>query len=105
MSWKRRHCWLLNCDRCRDGWSAHEDEPHFETKDDLTKYAESRGWTFIGDRALCGDCVAVETCALTGHVWGRWTRLEKRTLDGTEPQIRWVRYCRVCTIGESGPQR
>jgi len=91
-------------DRCRDGWSAHEDEPHLETKDELVRYATSRGWVFTGDRALCADCVRVETCALTGHIWGRWTRL---TGDGRvqERQGRavWVRYCRICTIGESDP--
>ncbi len=105
MTWRRRHCWLLDCDRCRDGWSAIEDQPHFETKDNLVRYAQSQGWVFTGDRALCSECVKVEMCALTGHVWGRWTRLERAELDGREPRVTWVRFCRICTIGETNPPR
>ncbi|GLY18013.1 hypothetical protein Kisp01_50270 [Kineosporia sp. NBRC 101677] len=103
MTWKRRRCWLLDCDRCRDGWSAYEDEPHLETREALQKYAESQGWVFTGDRALCSDCVKVETCALTGHVWGRWGLLTKVERIGEEPELTWSRYCKVCTTGEFDP--
>lgn len=102
MSRHEHHCFSVTCDVCGDGWSHLDGEPHFDSVESLELFAKQTGWTVTSLRAVCASCTLTELCALAGHTWGPWTRLEPSPLS-KDPIARRVRFCVVCTTGEYDP--
>lgn len=98
-----RTCLTVTCDRCGDGWTDLDCEPHFATSADAAAYATDHGWSVSGHDALCPTCLDVAGCARTGHRWGRWTPAGPfPSRDGGVWTGR-VRYCGECTFAEWDP--
>ena len=87
----------IACSRCGDGWTATQDPPSFVSLAAALDYAAQAHWQVDDDQLLCPDCSLRRACEDAGHVWGRWSFLE-RSLSG-RPGGR-VRHCRVCTTGQ-----
>jgi hypothetical protein len=101
VSWNQVRCWTLTCDNCADGWTDAAGQPHFDSCADAKAHALAAGWVVTATRALCPECIESEMCALAGHRWGRWTRLDP--FPSPSSGCCRVRYCTLCTIGQWDP--
>ncbi len=103
MSWTRVTCWALLCDRCEDGWSAENGQPHFGSRSEATAHARDAGWVVTAGRALCPDCTLYEACALAGHRWQLWEAAGPFPSLGGGSWRGSVRYCGVCEAAQWDP--
>ena len=90
----------IACSWCGDGWTATQDTPSFVSFVAALDYAKQARWQIDAGQLLCPDCSLRRACEDAGHVWGRWSTLE-RALSG-RPGGR-ARHCRVCNTGEFAP--
>ncbi|MFG1846698.1 hypothetical protein [Micromonospora carbonacea] len=90
MTFKAKTCFEIVCDGgCENPW---EDDavPHFDTESEAVEYAKQAGWSVIGGRALCSECLSKAACERTGHLWGDWSA---RDHHGIAYRSRWCDRC------------
>jgi hypothetical protein len=107
-------CVEVTCTGCgTDVWGTYYDgAPHFDSVTaarDVTDDDPGRPWRWTrvpgGWAVTCPACLAAETCAATGHVWGPWIACR---CAGSNPAHtagacpRW-RTCDRCQAGDQEP--
>lgn len=67
------YCVSVTCDRCGEAYEDYDDSVrHWGDVVQAYNRVREADWFAAGDRALCGQCIAVLGCELLSHSWGDW---------------------------------
>ncbi|MGV9408317.1 hypothetical protein ACWDOP_00265 [Nocardia sp. NPDC003693] len=101
---RQKHVFEAECDRCETplGFADEGVAWHFPSPESAAAELAECGWAQVGDRVLCGCCLARQGCELLGHTWGQWSPFEiGPEFGGGYEGLR--RACALCPSTELDP--